>query len=317
MKKNVIEVKNLEKYFEVSGGFFSRKKATVKAVDDITFEIPFGESLGLVGQSGCGKTTTARALCLLDPKTGGEVSFYNNEKSEMESIDELEGEELKKFRRNIQMIFQDPYESLNPRWTIKDIILEPLNIHNIGDLDEREEAVAEILQTVGLTPPENYMPRYPHELSGGQRQRVSIARTLIMKPKFVVCDEPTSMLDVSIRISIMDLMLNLAKDLEVSYLYITHDLAVARYMCNRIAVMFNGKIVEIAETEELLNNPVHPYTKRLISSIPVPDPTYDRKVYDINFDELDSLIKKHGLDSPMIDIGNQHYVATHDVKGLI
>ena len=317
MKKNVIEVKNLEKYFEVSGGFFSRKKATVKAVDDITFEIPFGESLGLVGQSGCGKTTTARALCLLDPKTGGEVSFYNNEKSEMESIDELEGEELKKFRRNIQMIFQDPYESLNPRWTIKDIILEPLNIHNIGDLDEREEAVAEILQTVGLTPPENYMPRYPHELSGGQRQRVSIARTLIMKPKFVVCDEPTSMLDVSIRISIMDLMLNLAKDLEVSYLYITHDLAVARYMCNRIAVMFNGKIVEIAETEELLNNPVHPYTKRLISSIPVPDPTYDRKVYDINFDELDSLIKKHGLDSPMIDIGKLHYVATHDVKGLI
>ena len=317
MKKNVIEVKNLEKYFEVSGGFLSRKKATVKAVDDITFEIPFGESLGLVGQSGCGKTTTARALCLLDPKTGGEVSFYNNEKSEMESIDELEGEELKKFRRNIQMIFQDPYESLNPRWTIKDIILEPLNIHNIGDLDEREEAVAEILQTVGLTPPENYMPRYPHELSGGQRQRVSIARTLIMKPKFVVCDEPTSMLDVSIRISIMDLMLNLAKDLEVSYLYITHDLAVARYMCNRIAVMFNGKIVEIAETEELLNNPVQPYTKRLISSIPVPDPTYDRKVYDINFDELDSLIEKHGSDSSMIDIGNEHYVATHDVKGLI
>ena len=317
MKKNVIEVKNLEKYFEVSSGFFSRKKATVKAVDDITFEIPFGESLGLVGQSGCGKTTTARALCLLDPKTGGEVNFYNNDTSSMQSIDELEGDELKKFRRNIQMIFQDPYESLNPRWTIKDIILEPLNIHNIGDLDERDEAVAEILQTVGLTPPENYMPRYPHELSGGQRQRVSIARTLIMKPKFVVCDEPTSMLDVSIRISIMDLMLNLAKDLEVSYLYITHDLAVARYMCNRIAVMFNGKIVEIAETEELLNNPVHPYTKRLISSIPVPDPTYDRKVYDINFDELDSLIEKHGSDSHMIDIGNEHYVATHDVKGLI
>ena len=313
MKKNVIEVKNLEKYFEVSGGFFSRKKATVKAVDDITFEIPFGESLGLVGQSGCGKTTTARALCLLDPKTGGEVSFYNNEKSEMESIDELEGEELKKFRRNIQMIFQDPYESLNPRWTIKDIILEPLNIHNIGDLDEREEAVAEILQTVGLTPPENYMPRYPHELSGGQRQRVSIARTLIMKPKFVVCDEPTSMLDVSIRISIMDLMLNLAKDLEVSYLYITHDLAVARYMCNRIAVMFNGKIVEIAETEELLKNPIHPYTKRLISSIPVPDPQYQRQEYELNYDELDEIIKNNP-DDDMVDIGGNHFIATHNVK---
>ena len=313
MKKNVIEVKNLEKYFEVSGGFFSRKKATVKAVDDITFEIPFGESLGLVGQSGCGKTTTARALCLLDPKTGGEVNFYNNETSTMQSIDELEGEELKKFRRNIQMIFQDPYESLNPRWTIKDIILEPLNIHNIGDLDEREEAVAEILQTVGLTPPENYMPRYPHELSGGQRQRVSIARTLIMKPKFVVCDEPTSMLDVSIRISIMDLMLNLAKDLEVSYLYITHDLAVARYMCNRIAVMFNGKIVEIAETEELLQNPIHPYTKRLISSIPIPDPQFVRERYEINFEELDKIVRDNPNEQ-MVDIGNNHFVATHETK---
>ena len=317
MKKNVIEVKNLEKYYEVSGGFFSRKKDIVKAVDDISFEIPFGESLGLVGQSGCGKTTTARALCLLDPKTGGDVKFYNNETEDMENIDSLEDEELKKFRRNIQMIFQDPYESLNPRWTIKDIILEPLNIHNIGDLQDREEAVVEILKTVGLTPASNYLPRYPHELSGGQRQRVSIARTLIMKPKFVVCDEPTSMLDVSIRISIMDLMLNLAKDLEVSYLYITHDLAVARYMCNRIAVMFNGKIVEIAETEELLNNPIHPYTKRLISSIPVPDPSYDRKVYDVNYDELDSIIAKHGSENPMVDIGNEHYIATHDVKGLI
>tara|TARA_B100000900_G_scaffold68165_1_gene53452 strand:+ start:3922 stop:4875 length:954 start_codon:yes stop_codon:yes gene_type:complete len=317
MKNNLIEVKNLKKYFESSGGLFSRKKSIVKAVDGISFEIASGESLGLVGQSGCGKTTTARALCLLDDKTSGSVNFYNKDLNKMESIDDLDGDELKTFRRNIQMIFQDPYESLNPRWTIEDIILEPLNIHNIGNLDERGDAVVEILKTVGLTPPENYLPRYPHELSGGQRQRVSIARTLIMKPKFVVCDEPTSMLDVSIRISIMDLMLNLAKDLEVSYLYITHDLAVARYMCNRIAVMFNGKIVEIAETEELLNNPIHPYTKRLISSIPVPDPSYERKVYDINFDELDSLIDKHGSDQPMIDIGNKHYIATHDVKGLI
>ena len=157
------------------------------------------------------------------------------------------------------------------------------------------------------------MPRYPHELSGGQRQRVSIARTLVMKPKFVVCDEPTSMLDVSIRISIMDLMLNLAKDLEVSYLYITHDLAVARYMCNRIAVMFNGKIVEIAETEELLSNPVHPYTKRLISSIPVPDPQYQRQEYELNYDELDKIIKNNP-DVDMVDIGGNHFIATHNVK---
>ena len=317
MKQNLVEVKNLEKYFETSGGLLSRKKNVVKAVDDISFNIPVGESLGLVGQSGCGKTTTARALCLLDPKTNGDIKFLNRETNLLESIDNLDGEELKKFRRNIQMIFQDPYESLNPRWTIKDIILEPLNIHNIGSLSDRDDAVVEILKTVGLTPPENYLPRYPHELSGGQRQRVSIARTLIMKPKFVVCDEPTSMLDVSIRISIMDLMLNLAKDLEVSYLYITHDLAVARYMCNTIAVMFNGKIVEIAETEELLSNPIHPYTKRLISSIPVPDPSYERKVYDLNYDELDSIIAKDTEKKGMVDIGNQHYVATHDVKGLL
>ena len=317
MKNTLIEVKNMEKYFEVSGGLFSRNKTIVKAVDGISFDIPFGSSLGLVGQSGCGKTTTARALSLLDPKTGGEINFYNTETNNMQSIDELEGEELKKFRRNIQMIFQDPYESLNPRWNIKDIILEPLNIHNIGDLKDRDEAVYEILKTVGLTPPENYMPRYPHELSGGQRQRVSIARTLIMKPKFVVCDEPTSMLDVSIRISIMDLMLNLAKDLEVSYLYITHDLAVARYMCDRIAVMFNGKIVEIAETEELLNNPIHPYTKRLISSIPIPDPSYNRENYEVNFQELDTLIADNPDSVEMIEVSQDHFVGIHDVKGIL
>ena len=312
---NLIEVKNLVKHFEVSGGLFSRNKRIIKAVDGIDFEIKAGESLGLVGQSGCGKTTTARSLCLLDPKTSGDVNFYNSESQKMESIDEIDDEGLRQFRRNMQMIFQDPYESLNPRWTIKDIIKEPLDIHNIGDLKDREDAVTEILKTVGLTPPQNYLSRYPHEISGGQRQRVSIARTLIMKPKFVICDEPTSMLDVSIRISIMDLMLNLAKELNVSYLYITHDLAVARYMCNRIAVMFNGKIVEIAESEELLNNPIHPYTKRLISSIPIPDPNYKREPYEVNYDELDKIISNNP-DKKMIDIGNEHLVASHDTKGF-
>ena len=310
---NLIEVRNLVKHFEVSGGFFSRNKKVIKAVDGIDFDIKSGETLGLVGQSGCGKTTTARALCLLDPKSSGSINFWNTESEKMESIDELDDEGMRSFRRNMQMIFQDPYESLNPRWTIKDIIKEPLDIHNIGSFSEREDAVVEILKTVGLTPPENYMSRYPHEISGGQRQRVSIARTLVMKPKFVVCDEPTSMLDVSIRISIMDLMLNLAKELDVSYLYITHDLAVARYMCNRIAVMFNGKIVEIAETEELLNNPIHPYTKRLISSIPIPDPSYKREQYEMNFDELDNIIQNNPNEK-MVNIGSEHFVATHETK---
>ena len=315
MNDNLIEVRNLVKHFEVSKSVFSRNKKIVKAVDGISFDIKAGETLGLVGQSGCGKTTTARSLCLLDPKTSGSVNFYNPDTKNMESIDEIDDDGIRVFRRNMQMIFQDPYESLNPRWTIKDIIKEPLDIHNIGSLAEREDAIVEILRTVGLTPPENYLKRYPHEISGGQRQRVSISRTLVMKPKFVICDEPTSMLDVSIRISIMDLMLNLAKELDVSYLYITHDLAVARYMCNRIAVMFNGKIVEIAETEELLQNPIHPYTKRLISSIPIPDPSYKRERYEINFDELDKIISNN-TDEQMVDVGNEHLVATHDTKGF-
>ena len=313
MSNNLIEVRNLVKHFEVSNSVFSRNKKIVKAVDGISFDIKAGETLGLVGQSGCGKTTTARSLCLLDPKTSGSVNFYNPDTKNMESIDNIDEDGMRIFRRNMQMIFQDPYESLNPRWTIKDIIKEPLDIHNIGSLNEREDAVMEILRTVGLTPPENYLNRYPHEISGGQRQRVSIARTLVMKPKFVICDEPTSMLDVSIRISIMDLMLNLAKELDVSYLYITHDLAVARYMCNRIAVMFNGKIVEIAETEELLQNPIHPYTKRLISSIPIPDPKYVRERYEINFDELDKIVKDNPNEQ-MVDVGNNHFVATHETK---
>ncbi len=313
MNQNILEVRNLVKHFEVSNSVFSRNKKIVKAVDGISFDIKAGETLGLVGQSGCGKTTTARSLCLLDPKTSGSVNFYNPDTKSMESIDNIDEDGIRVFRRNMQMIFQDPYESLNPRWTIKDIIKEPLDIHNIGSFSEREDAVVEILRTVGLTPPENYMSRYPHEISGGQRQRVSIARTLVMKPKFVVCDEPTSMLDVSIRISIMDLMLNLAKELDVSYLYITHDLAVARYMCNRIAVMFNGKIVEIAETEELLNNPIHPYTKRLISSIPIPDPSYKRERYEMNFDELDNIIQNNPNEK-MVNIGSEHFVATHETK---
>ena len=316
MIKNVIEIENLKTYFDVSKGFLKGGKHVVKAVDDISFEIAQGKSLGLVGQSGCGKTTTARTITMLEEKTSGDIRYFNESTNEMISLDSLDEEEEKNFRRNVQMIFQDPYEAMNPRWMIKDTILEPLSIHNIGTEEDRETAVYEMLKTVGLTPPENYLTRYPHELSGGQRQRVAIARALVMKPKFIICDEPTSMLDVSIRISIMDLMINLAKDLGVSYLYITHDLAVARYMCERIAVMYNGKIVEIAETEELLKNPIHPYTKRLISSIPVPDPKYVRKVYEVSQNDLDQIYSLDDNDA-LFDIGNNHFVATHKVEGLI
>ena len=317
MKRNVIEIENLKTYFDVSKGFLRGGKDVVKAVDDISFEIAQGKSLGLVGQSGCGKTTTARSITMLEEKTDGNIKFFDESQNKMTSIDDLSEDQIKNFRRNVQMIFQDPYEAMNPRWTIKDTILEPLIIHNIGTDKEQEEAVIEILKTVGLTPPENYLSRYPHELSGGQRQRVAIARALIMKPKFVICDEPTSMLDVSIRISIMDLMVSLAKDLNVSYLYITHDLAVARYMCDRIAVMYNGKIVELAETEELLKNPIHPYTKRLISSIPVPDPTYERKVYEITKQDLEEIVNLSNNKDDLYEIGNKHFVSTHKIKGLL
>lgn len=317
MKRNVIEIENLKTYFDVSKGFLRGGKDVVKAVDDISFDIEQGKSLGLVGQSGCGKTTTARSITMLEEKTDGNIKFFDQSQNKMTSIDDLSEDQIKNFRRNVQMIFQDPYEAMNPRWTIKDTILEPLIIHNIGTDKEQEEAVIEILKTVGLTPPENYLSRYPHELSGGQRQRVAIARALIMKPKFVICDEPTSMLDVSIRISIMDLMVSLAKDLNVSYLYITHDLAVARYMCDRIAVMYNGKIVELAETEELLKNPIHPYTKRLISSIPVPDPTYERKVYEITKQDLEEIVNLSNNKDDLYEIGNKHFVSTHKIKGLL
>lgn len=275
----LVDVKSLTKLYPVGGGVFTRSDAFVHAVSDLNLEIKRGESVGLVGESGCGKTTTGKMLTRLVEPTEGHI-VLNTEEGPVD-LAHLKGKELKKFRRRVQMIFQDPYESMNPRLTIYDIVAEPLDVQGVGTIAEREARVSELLETVGLTPATSFLFRYPHELSGGQRQRVAIARALVIEPDFVVADEPTSMLDVSVRTGVMNLMLGLAERLGVTYLYITHDLAVARYMCNRIAVMYLGKIVEIGGTEDVLHNPKHPYTKALLSAVPIPDPTYRREAVEI------------------------------------
>jgi len=325
-KVPLVQVSGLRKLYPLATSLFQTSKSFIHAVDDINFTIPHGESLALVGESGSGKTTTGKLLVRLIDPTEGQIHIYTSA-GEAE-IAHLRGKELKKFRRHVQMIFQDPYESLNPRRTIFDTVAEPLVVQGIGDLAERERRVAELLVWVGLTPPETFMFRFPHELSGGQRQRVAIARALIVNPTFVVADEPTSMLDVSIRTGIMHLMQNLAEKLGVTYLYITHDLAVARYMSTRIAVMYLGKIVEMGDTEEVLAKPLHPYTRALLSAVPIPDPNYQRAVPDIKgsiaqpinppprcrfYDRcpLAARICEENDHPPLVDKGNEHLVACY------
>jgi len=275
----LVDIKNLTKLFPVGSGVFTRSDVYVHAVSDFNLQIQYGESVGLVGESGCGKTTTGKLITRLIDPTEGKIELRTTQG--VVDIASLRGKQMKEFRQMVQMIFQDPYESMNPRLTIYDTVAEPLDVQGIGTVREREEMVTHFLEIVGLTPAASFLFRYPHELSGGQRQRVAIARALVVNPQFVVADEPTSMLDVSVRTGVMHLMQELGEKLEVTYLYITHDLAVARYMCNRIAVMYLGKLVELAETEELLHYSQHPYTKALLSAVPVPDPTFTRSAVEI------------------------------------
>ncbi|MDP7167236.1 MAG: ATP-binding cassette domain-containing protein, partial [Nitrospinota bacterium] len=252
MAEKLLEVKNLVKHFPVRGGVFSRVRAHVRAVDGISFDIEEGETLGLVGESGCGKSTAGRAILRLIEPTAGEVIFKGI------NILDLEREKMRQLRREMQIIFQDPYASLNPRMTIGSIVGEPLTIHKIAKGKKRDEEVASILQRVGLRP--EHMRRYPHEFSGGQRQRIGIARALALNPKVIIADEPVSALDVSIQAQVINLLQDLQKDFGIAYLVISHDLSVVQHICDRIAVMYLGEIVEIAEADELIMSPRHPYT---------------------------------------------------------
>ena len=265
----LLEVDNLRMYFPVTEGLFiQRTIAQVKAVDGISFSLRRGETLGLVGESGCGKTTVGRCILRLEEPTGGNIRFGG------EDITHLGQKDLSRFRKRIQVIFQDPYSSLNPRMKIGHILGEPLRVHNIEpDKRKRRERVRELLDICGLNP--RFADRYPHEMSGGQRQRVGIARALAMNPDFIVCDEAVSALDVSIQAQVINLLEDLRDKLNLSYLFIAHDLSVVRHLCHRVAVMYLGRIAEIADCDELFENPVHPYTQALLSAVPVPDPTIE------------------------------------------
>ena len=269
----ILRVEHLMKYYPVEKSFlervFTRCKHFVKAVDDVSFDVKRGEIFTLAGESGCGKTTMGKLVVRLISPTSGKLFFDDVE------ITDLKNEDLRMLKRKMQIIFQDPYASFNPRMKIGDAVGHPLTIHGLADGEEKKKRVAELFDRVGLTPAEKFVDLYPHQMSGGQRQRAAMARSLILQPEFIVADEPVSMIDVSLRTAIVDLMLNLRKDFGLTYLFITHDLAIAKYISDRIGIMYLGRIVELGEKETIFSNPIHPYTQALLAAIPVPDP--DRK----------------------------------------
>jgi oligopeptide transport system ATP-binding protein len=264
----LVRVEGLKMYFPITQGvIFQRHIGDIKAVDGISFSIRHGETLGLVGESGCGKSTTGRAVLQLYRPTAGHVYFEDQE------LTRLKGEQLRRMRRRMQMIFQDPYASLNPRMTVGNIVSEPLEVHNILNRQERQERVQELLEIVGLNP--YFINRYPHEFSGGQRQRIGVARALAVNPDFIVCDEPISALDVSIQAQILNMLEDLQERFNLTYLFIAHDLAVVRHISNRVAVMYLGKLAELTDRDTLYDNPLHPYTQALLSAVPIPDPVVE------------------------------------------
>jgi oligopeptide/dipeptide ABC transporter ATP-binding protein len=265
----LLEVKGLKKHFPIRKGLLRRVVGHVKAVDDVSFTIQRGETLSLVGESGCGKTTTSRCILRAIEPTAGEIHFQTEDGRKL-NIAAVPKSRLRPLRRQMQMIFQDPFSSLNPRMTLFDIIGEPLLVNGMKNVGERRDRVAELLHLVGLS--SSYMSRYPHAFSGGQRQRIGIARALALHPSLIVADEPVSALDVSVQAQIVNLMLNLQDQLGVTYLFVAHDLSVVKHMSDRVAVMYVGKIVEVAETNNLFHNPKHPYTEALLSAVPKPDP---------------------------------------------
>jgi peptide/nickel transport system ATP-binding protein len=325
MSKVVVKVSDLKKWFPVRMGFFetllSRRELYVRAVDGISFDIREGEVFGLAGESGSGKTTTGRLLIRLIEPTAGNIVFRDKD------ITSLPPAEMRTLRKRMQIIFQDPYESLNPRMLVGDIVAEPLRIQGVGE-SEVGEKVHKVLEEVQLVPPEEFFYRFPHELSGGQRQRIAVARAFVLNPEFMVADEPVSMLDVSIRAEILNLMLDLTQKYNVSFLYITHDLALSRHMCDRLAVMYLGKIMEMGTADQVIIDPMHPYTNALISAVPVPDPTSKRSEVVIKGEIPSPINPPSGcrfhtrcpsyigdvcrtVEPSLIDVGDGHYVACH------
>lgn len=269
MSEMILQVKGLKKYFPIKAGILGKQVGAVKAVDDVSFDLKKGETLGIVGESGCGKSTTGRSIMRLIEPSEGEILF------EGKNVSTMNKEELRKIRRDIQMVFQDPYASLNPRHNVQKILEEPLKVHGIGDEKERKEKVKKLLDIVGLS--SYHAQRYPHQFSGGQRQRIGIARALMTNPKLIIADEPVSALDVSIQAQVLNLMKDLQEELGLTYIFIAHDLGVVRHISDRVGVMYLGKMVELATSESLYEKPLHPYSQALLAAVPVPDPDFKRE----------------------------------------